>query len=249
MAIRSTSLFRRRGDEDQVARDFDIFSPSCPTMTAWACLRERRAGRGHLGVTGASRGGEDQVDAAALDVEVAAEVVHRDGPRTRCASRGGRHEQAGPGRLALPGTAPARSRSGSFLPGVSGSPPRSGKSGILLAVQARLGAERRIGGHRHVEVLVDPVRAGRRRASRWPRRPAGSTTAPTVVRRRQHPQRGHVLAEQLGLALGPARPVDLDPRSSSSTSACPGRRRLRRASLFGWSSRAAEVAAGVMPQT
>ena len=132
--------------------DFDIFSPSRPTIPACdvgAWRGARRAGdlrvrRAHLVVR------EDQVAAAALHVERRCRGARGRSRCTRCASRAGPRPK-GESQPGSPGRSARHSRqsSGSFLPGRSGSPPRSAKSAsISRASQAGHGAEGRVGRRR-----------------------------------------------------------------------------------------------------
>ena len=104
----------------------------------------------------------------------------------------------------------SRQSSGSFLPGRSGSPPRSAKiAQHLLAAPAGDLAEGRVVGHREVEVVRRPGRP-RPLSCSWLDHvddQRDRLDRADVVVRGQHPQRLHVGAEQLGLALGERRPV------------------------------------------
>ena len=134
-------------------------------------------------------------------------------PCTRCASRAARARRGCP-TTARPSRSPRHrsSRAGPSCPARSGSPPRSAKTREHgLAVPAGDVAEGRVGGDGEVEVGPRP---GRRR-----RRPGAAgqvddqrdrLDGTDVVVGRQHPQRLHVVAEQLGLALGQLDPVDAD---------------------------------------
>ena len=111
---------------------------------------------------------EHQVAAAALDVEAHAEVVAARSRCTRCASPAGRARAAlshdgSPGRAACH----SRQSSGSFLPGRSGSPPRSANSREHLRRGRGRDTEpkRGVGCDREVEVAVDVVRRARARAA------------------------------------------------------------------------------------
>ena len=100
--------------------------------------------------------------------------------------------------------------SGSFLPGPVGVTAALGEQREhRVAVVVRLLAERRVGGHREVEVVLDPVdRAGLLQPLDQGHRERDRLDRADVVLGREHPQRLHVLAEQLGLALGELGPVD-----------------------------------------
>ena len=102
----------------------------------------------------------------------------------------------------------SRQSSGSFLPSRSGSPPRSAKiSQHRVAVEPGHGAEGVVGGHREVEVVVDPVdRAGLVEALDQLDDLRDRLDRTDVVRGRQDAQRLHVLAEQLRSRARPARP-------------------------------------------
>ena len=123
-------------------------------------LGERALAGEHLGVRGAHLVvREDQVGAAALDVERHARGAPARWRRTRCASRGGpRPSAVVPGR-ARPGRAASHSRqsSGCFLPGAVGVAAALGEERAASArgVEAGDRAEVRVGVHREVDVVVD----------------------------------------------------------------------------------------------
>ena len=139
------------------------------------------------------------------------EVVVRDRgaldvPARPAAARTGCPTRARPGAR----SSQSRQSSGSRLPGRSGSPPRSAKiSSISLAVEPRHLAEARVG------------RAPRSRGRRRRRRPRPcscsrsisattrsiDSTAPRYSSGGMTDKRLHVVAEQLGLALGQLAPV------------------------------------------
>ena len=212
-AIGSTPARAQLGDQHQVAARLAhllAVQPDHPGVDVVAgercCAGQRLGVRGRVLVVR-----EDQVRAAALHVEAHAQtVVSAMTLHSMC--QPGRPGRAGCPRTARRPGCPRHSSesSGSRLPARSGSPPRSANSAsMVVAVVVRLAAEPGRRGDREVDVLVDAVgRAGGRAAA-----PIASVISrdrldgADVVVRRQHPQRRHVLAEQLDLALGQLDPV------------------------------------------
>ena len=213
--------------------------PGCPSTSTSSrrrrrpSRRARRPGRTarpveHLGLGGAHLVvREDQVAAAALDVERA-----RRGGRGRSRV----HSTCQPGRPRPSGLSQAGS------PGRSAAPDQAVERVLLarpVGVAAAVGEDRehlargssrtprRTPGRRR------PRSRGRRRPgrrapaswSRWIRSTTSGidSTAPTKCVGREDPQRRHVLTEQLGLALRPARASR--PRPSRPARAAGRRRR------------------------
>ena len=187
-----------------------------PARTSVPAERRLRLGGAHLVVR------EHQVAAAALHVERRRRGGAARSPRTRCASRDGPGRGRSP-RPARPGARPATagSRAGPSCRAGRGrrrarrTPPASASSVRPRHLRRSAGRRaRRSRGRRRrrrraprVLQLLDQLDDERDRLDRA-----------DVVVRRQHPQRGHVLAEQLGLALGELGPVHRRSRSARSSS-------------------------------
>ena len=178
--------------------------PGCPATSTSSrrrsrpSRRARRPGRSaprvrHLGLARAHLVvREDQVAAAGLDVERGAEVLLRDRGALDVPAGPPGPERAVPARLAGSlGRARPRSRAGPSCRAVGVAAALGEDLQHLLAAAAGHLAERRVGGHREVEVVLDVVdRPGCLAAARSARRRAGST------RRRR----------RSGRAAGPAAP-------------------------------------------
>ncbi len=201
----------QRRDEDQVSARLGHLLPvqrDHPGVHVGPCVRV--AATGHLGVRGAHLVvREGQVAAAALDVELHAQVLQRD--------RHALDVPAGPAvaELGVPGGLVR-----------AGGEPEQGVQRVLLARAVRVAAalaedrqhllpgqpgdlaEVRVGLDREVDVAVQLVRGATGQQLLDQRDdPRDRLDGADVVRRGQHPQRGHVLPEQRGLALGQHRPV------------------------------------------
>ena len=209
----------QRRDEDQVApRLRHLLAVVADHAAVAVDLRERRPGTAtcawpaHISWCGKTR-------------SLPPPWTSKAPPRCSCAiavhsmCQPGRPGPHGLGHEGSPSRSPRHTTqsSGSFLPGRSGSPPRSGIDlEHLLAGPPRLGAERRVGGHGEVEVVLDAVDrrrpprgagSGRSRAgSTRPRRcsaPEGPPAAPSCpdgrARSRARPARPS--------RCGPSRPA------------------------------------------
>lgn len=154
---------------------------------------------------------EDQVGAAALDVEGHAQVVECDGHALDVPARPAPAERAAvPARLALAGCHPEHRVDGVLLAravriaaAFGGQHPHGGR------VQAGDLAEVPVGLDGEVDVAVDLVGGAELTEPLDDRDDAGyGLDRACVVPGRQHPQGRHVLAEQGGLLLGERGPVD-----------------------------------------
>ncbi|GAA3240700.1 hypothetical protein GCM10020256_63050 [Streptomyces thermocoprophilus] len=155
---------------------------------------------------------ERQVGAAALDVEAHAEVVQRDGhaldvPAGSAAAEGA----AVPAGLAGPGRHPQHRVEGVLLAGAVGvAAALGGQQPHRRRVQVGDLAEVRVGLHGEVDVALQLVRRAQVTQAFDEGDDAGyGLDGADVVLGREHPQRGHVLAEEGGLALGQGDPVDV----------------------------------------
>ena len=207
---------RRRGaaadTKTRLPLDLDIFSPSSATMPAWTyALAKGYSPVSDLGVRGAHlvvREGE--VGAAALHVEAHAEVVEGDGDALDVPAGPAAAERAAvPARLALTGGHPQHRVEGVLLARAVGvAAALGGQQPHRLGVQAGHLAEVRVGLHGEVDVALELVRGARVPQPLDERHDAGyRLDGADVVLRGQHPQGGHVLAEERGLALGELGPV------------------------------------------
>ena len=172
-------------------------------------LGEPLAGR-DLGLVGAHLVvREHQVGPAALHVERRAEQVEGDRRALDVPAGAAATERAVPRGLVRPLAAPHDAVERVLLAlAVRVAAPLGEDPEHLLAGHPGLLAERRVGGDGEVQVVLDGVdRAGRLQPLDQLDDQRDGLDRPDVVRRRQHPQRRHVLPEQLGLALGQLDPV------------------------------------------
>ncbi len=160
---------------------------------------------------------EDQVAAAALHVETHAQARQRDGRTLDVPARPARTERRLPAGLTLAGGPPHQRVERIGLAGPVGVPAALGEQrahGVLVV--AGLVAELLGGVGPEVDVgelgVVDGVgRAGGQHLLDEFDDLVDGVGGRDVVLRRQHPQRAHVLAEQLGLAVAEVAPVDAVP--------------------------------------
>jgi hypothetical protein len=156
--------------------------------------------------------GEDQVAASALDVEGDAEVLAGDRRALDVPAGAAGPERAVPVRLPVAGASPDDAVERVLLAGPLGVAAPVGvdlEHGVAVVVG--LLAERRVRGHGEVVVVLDPVdRPGLLEPLDQGHRERDRLDRADEVVGREHAQGLHVLAEQLGLALGELGPVDVD---------------------------------------
>ena len=204
----------QRGDEDEVAlglRHLLAVVGDHPGVGVGAReplprVGDLRVAGGHLVVR------EDEVAATALHVERGAEVVERDRGALDVPARSAGAPRAVPRRLARSLGAPQHAVEGVLLAIAVGVATALGVDlEHRAAVEPGHRAEGVVGGHREVEVVLDAVdRPGLVESLDQLDHLRDGLDRPGVVRGRQDPQGLHVLAEELGLALGELGPVDAD---------------------------------------
>jgi len=151
---------------------------------------------------------------SALDVEAHAEAVERDHRAFDVPAGPSLAQRGVPERLAEAVTAPQQRIEGVAFAGEVRIAAALGEQGQhRVPVEVGLVAEAPRTGHVEVDVVVDVVRrvVGEQPGDRVGQLGHGLDGADVVVGR-QHPQRGHVLAEQFDLPLGQAHPVLADVR-------------------------------------